>query len=58
MYINLFKSGPAKVYTLRGKYRQFFLRVTAENVDEFISTNLIVKTDKVMDVVVEAVRVI
>ncbi|KAG6886158.1 hypothetical protein C0993_000676 [Termitomyces sp. T159_Od127] len=45
--------GPAKVYTLRGKYRQFFLRVSADNRDEFISTNLAIKPDRVLDVVVE-----
>ncbi|GLB37520.1 hypothetical protein LshimejAT787_0405710 [Lyophyllum shimeji] len=46
--------GPARVYTMRGKYRQFFLRVTAENVDEFISTHLAIKPDRMLDVVVEA----
>ncbi|KAG6903023.1 hypothetical protein C0995_007456 [Termitomyces sp. Mi166 len=45
--------GPARVYTLRGKYRQFFLRVSADNRDEFISTHLAIKPDKVLDVVVE-----
>ncbi|KAG6879671.1 hypothetical protein C0992_013207 [Termitomyces sp. T32_za158] len=45
--------GPAKVYTLRGKYRQFFLRVSTDNRDEFISTNLAIKPDRVLDVVVE-----
>ncbi|KAG6845892.1 hypothetical protein H0H87_000698 [Tephrocybe sp. NHM501043] len=45
--------GPAKVYTLRGKYRQFFLRVSAENRDEFISTHLAIKPDRMLDVVVE-----
>jgi len=38
---------------MRGKYRQFFLRVTAENVDEFISANLVVKPDRTLDIVVE-----
>lgn len=47
--------GPAKVYTLRGEYRQFFLRVSADNRDEFISTNLAIKPDRVLDVVVEEV---
>lgn len=51
-------TGPAKVYTLRGKYRQFFLRVTAENVDEFISTNLVIKPERILDVVVETVRIL
>ncbi|KAF9465017.1 hypothetical protein BDZ94DRAFT_1320616 [Collybia nuda] len=45
--------GPAKVYTLRGKYRQFFLRVSAENVDEFISANIVIKPDRTLNVVVE-----
>ncbi|KAG5731971.1 hypothetical protein E4T56_gene18243 [Termitomyces sp. T112] len=45
--------GPAKVYTLRGKYRQFFLRVSADNRDEFITTHLAIKPDRMLDVVVE-----
>lgn len=49
--------GPAKAYTLRGRYRQFFLRVTAENVDEHISANLVVKPDRTLDIVVETLPI-
>ncbi|KAF8161187.1 hypothetical protein B0H34DRAFT_699813 [Crassisporium funariophilum] len=45
--------GPARVYTLRGKYRQFLLRVSADNVDECISANVIIQPDRTLDVVVE-----
>lgn len=45
--------GPAKAYTLRGKYRQFFLRVSADNIDEFISANIVVNPDRTLDVVIE-----
>lgn len=49
-------TGPAKAYTLRGKYRQFFLRVTADNMDEAPSSNVIVSHDRTLDIVVEMVR--
>ncbi|KAF8622677.1 hypothetical protein AX15_006781 [Amanita polypyramis BW_CC] len=45
--------GPAKVYTLRGKYRQYFLRVSANNVDTFTSANIGISADRTLDVVVE-----
>ncbi|KAK0461197.1 uncharacterized protein EV420DRAFT_1530856 [Desarmillaria tabescens] len=45
--------GPAKVYTLRGRYRQFFLRVSADNVDETISSNLSITNQRTIDIVVE-----
>jgi hypothetical protein len=48
--------GPARAYTLRGKYRQFFLRVSADNVDEITSANVIVSKLRTLDIVVEAVR--
>lgn len=47
--------GPARAYTLRGKYRQFLLRVSADNVDEFISSNVIIQPDRTLDIVVEMV---
>lgn len=47
--------GPARAYTFRGKYRQFFLRVSADNADEFISANVIIQPDRTLDVVVEMV---
>ncbi|KIK40453.1 hypothetical protein CY34DRAFT_807192 [Suillus luteus UH-Slu-Lm8-n1] len=46
--------GPARVYTLRGKYRQFFMRVDADNVLEAESCNLGVSKDRTLEVVVEA----
>ncbi|KAF8893958.1 hypothetical protein BD779DRAFT_1504467 [Infundibulicybe gibba] len=45
--------GPARVYTLRGKYRQFFLRVSADNQDECISANIIISSERTLDVVIE-----
>lgn len=47
--------GPARAYTLRGKYRQFLLRVSANNVDEYMSANVVVHEDRTLDVVVEMV---
>jgi len=49
-------SGPARAFTLRGAYRQFILRVSAENVDEFGSTNVIVQPDKTLNLVIETVK--
>lgn len=46
--------GPARVYTLRGKYRQFFMRVDADNVLEVESCNLGVSEERTLEVVVEA----
>lgn len=54
--ILMYSVGPARAYTLRGKYRQFFLRVTENNVDEITLSNLKVSPDKTLDVVVETVR--
>lgn len=45
--------GPARAYTLRGKYRQFILRVSPDNVDEFISSNIVIQPDRTLDLVVE-----
>jgi hypothetical protein len=49
--------GPARAYTLRGKYRQFILRVSADNVDEFMSSNIVIQPDRTLDLVVEMVCV-
>lgn len=46
------------MYTLRGKYRQFFMRVDADNVLEAESCNLGVSNERTLEVVVEAVRMI
>lgn len=45
--------GPARVYTLRGKYRQFFMRVDADNILEVESCNLGVSKERTLEVVVE-----
>ena len=50
-------AGPARVYTLRGKYRQFFLRVSADNVDNIMSANIGVSADRTLDIVVETVSI-
>ncbi|KIY72348.1 hypothetical protein CYLTODRAFT_45745 [Cylindrobasidium torrendii FP15055 ss-10] len=47
--------GPAKVYTLRGKFRQFFLRITEQNHDEAMSCELCVSSVRAIDIVVEMV---
>lgn len=46
-------SGPARAYVLRGKYRQIILRVSADNKDEYLSTNVAVKPDRTLDLAVE-----
>ncbi|KAJ7703093.1 hypothetical protein B0H17DRAFT_86354 [Mycena rosella] len=45
--------GPAKVYALRGKYRHLILKVTADNVDELVTANVVVNPDRTLDVIVE-----
>lgn len=45
--------GPARAYVLRGKYRQIILRVSADNKDEYLSTNVAVKHDRTLDLAVE-----
>ncbi|KAI0000407.1 hypothetical protein BJV77DRAFT_386473 [Russula vinacea] len=50
--------GPAKVFTMRGKYRQTFLRVSADGEETTRSANLKVETDKTLPIVVEGVRVV
>ena len=47
--------GPAKVYTLRGKYRQYFLRVNANGEAEYGPANLRVEKDRTLLVVIEAI---
>lgn len=47
--------GPAKVYTLRGKYRQYFLRVTTNGEAEYSSANLRVDKDRTLLAVIEAI---
>ena len=45
--------GPAKVFAYRGKYRQYFLRVSADNKDNFTSANLSVSAKRVLRIFVE-----
>jgi hypothetical protein len=49
--------GPAKVFTMRGKYRQTFMRVSADGEEMTQSANLMVETNKTLPVVVEGVRI-
>ncbi|KAF6760247.1 hypothetical protein DFP72DRAFT_805601, partial [Ephemerocybe angulata] len=45
--------GPARVYTMRGKYRQMLLRVSDSNVDDYTSTNVLVNGKLEVNVVIE-----
>ena len=40
---------------MRGKYRQFILRVTAENKDEIVSANVPVSAERTLELTVELV---
>jgi hypothetical protein len=44
--------GPAKVYTMRGKFKQYFLRVSEDNVDQCSSANLLISPAKVLEITV------
>lgn len=46
--------GPAKVLTMRGKYRQTFLRISAEGEETNQSANLKVNSDKTLPIIVES----
>lgn len=48
--------GPAKVLTMRGKYRHTFLRISAEGEETNQSANLKVNSDKTLPIIVESVR--
>nr|GAT56791.1 predicted protein [Mycena chlorophos] len=45
--------GPAKVFVLRGKYRQVILRVNEYNEDNWVRGNVVIKPDRTLEVVVE-----
>ncbi|KAH9851394.1 hypothetical protein C2E23DRAFT_732936 [Lenzites betulinus] len=47
----------AKVYTMRGKYKQYFLRVTPEGEALSQSANLKITTDRTLEIVVEDVGI-
>ncbi len=49
-------AGRAKVYTLRGKYKQYFLRITADGEQVCQSANLKVALDRTLQIYVEDVR--
>jgi hypothetical protein len=53
----LLASGPAKVFAMRGKYRQIFLRISADGEETTRSSNLKVETNKTLPIVVEGVRI-
>lgn len=44
------------MYTLRGRFRQFFLRVSADNEDKWDSANIVVTPQRTLEVFVEEVR--
>ncbi|KAI0268658.1 hypothetical protein BC834DRAFT_820858 [Gloeopeniophorella convolvens] len=48
--------GPAKVLTMRGKYRQTLMRISAEGTETSQSANLKVDSDRTVTIVVESVR--
>jgi len=45
--------GPAKLYTMRGKYRQFLLRVSAEQINDIAKASINICPDRTLDLVVE-----
>ncbi|KIP08460.1 hypothetical protein PHLGIDRAFT_55750, partial [Phlebiopsis gigantea 11061_1 CR5-6] len=47
--------GPARVYAMRGKYKQVFLRVAADGEETFNSANLKIGDDRTIEVFVEYV---
>jgi len=47
--------GPAKVYTLRGKYRQYFLRLNTDGEAEYGSANLRVGKNRTLQVAIEEI---
>jgi hypothetical protein len=49
--------GPAKVYTMRGRFKQVFLRVSADNVDQAVSANLLTTPRRVLEVTVVPVGI-
>lgn len=53
--LNVLTIGPARVYSLRGKYRQILLRVTSLNEDRYASSNVVINRERVIEVVIENV---
>lgn len=56
MNIDDYYLGPAKVLTMRGKYRHIFLRISAEGEETSQSANLKVDSDRTLPIIVESVR--
>ncbi|KIK67307.1 hypothetical protein GYMLUDRAFT_863897 [Collybiopsis luxurians FD-317 M1] len=46
--------GPARVYTMRGKYRQFFLRVHEDSSHEAAPANISITDQRILEIVVES----
>ena len=49
-------AGRAKVYTLRGKYKQYFLRISESGEQVCQSANLKVSPERTLEIFVEDVR--
>ncbi|KAH9978808.1 hypothetical protein BGW80DRAFT_696853 [Lactifluus volemus] len=47
--------GPAKLFTMRGKYRQTFLRISTDGEETSQSANLKVEVDKTLSIIVESI---
>ncbi|KAI0318458.1 hypothetical protein OF83DRAFT_1022899, partial [Amylostereum chailletii] len=47
--------GPAKVYAMRGRYRQNFLRIAPDGTETSQSANLKVQRDRTLSIFVEGV---
>ncbi|KAF4620727.1 hypothetical protein D9613_000763 [Agrocybe pediades] len=48
--------GPARAFTMRGKYRQFILRVSANNQDETHGGNVYINPERTLDMTVELLQ--
>ncbi|KAH7874704.1 uncharacterized protein C8R40DRAFT_1107651 [Lentinula edodes] len=45
--------GPARAYTMRGKYRQIFMRVVEDGTIEAVPVNISVSSERILEMVVE-----
>ncbi|OCB90646.1 hypothetical protein A7U60_g2081 [Sanghuangporus baumii] len=46
--------GPAKAFVFRGRFRQYFLRVSEQNIDNYASGNIVVPYNRFLNVTVES----
>ncbi|KAL5507281.1 hypothetical protein ACEPAH_6737 [Sanghuangporus vaninii] len=46
--------GPAKAFVFRGRFRQYFLRVSEQNMDNYASGNIVVPYNRFLNVTVES----